>query len=82
MPTGSRSPGRASSRTGRGRPSAAGIDFYDRLVDGLLAKGITPWATLYHWDLPQALEDAGGWPVRDTADRFADYAAIVAERAR
>jgi beta-glucosidase len=52
----------------------AGIDFYSRLVDGLLARGITPVATLYHWDLPQELEDRGGWPERDTALRFAEYA--------
>ncbi|MET0929977.1 MAG: GH1 family beta-glucosidase [Aeromicrobium sp.] len=64
---------------GTGPGHAAGIAFYDRLVDGLLDRGITPWATLYHWDLPEALEQAGGWPVRDTAERFADYAAIVAE---
>ena len=51
-----------------------GLDFYERLVDALLERGITPWATLYHWDLPQTLEDAGGWPARDTAERFADYA--------
>jgi beta-glucosidase len=55
----------------------AGLDFYSRLVDELLAVSITPWLTLYHWDLPQALEDAGGWPARDTALRFADYAADV-----
>ena len=52
----------------------AGADFYSRLVDELLAAGIAPVVTLYHWDLPQELEDAGGWPVRDTALRFADYA--------
>jgi beta-glucosidase len=63
-----------------GAVNAAGLDFYDRLVDRLLAAGIAPWATLYHWDLPQALEDAGGWAARDTAYRFADYAATVAER--
>lgn len=57
--------------------NAAGLDFYSRLVDELLAAGITPWLTLYHWDLPQALEDAGGWPERDTAFRFADYALAV-----
>ncbi len=51
-----------------------GIDFYSRLVDALLERGIAPVATLYHWDLPQSLEDAGGWPVRDTALRFAEYA--------
>jgi beta-glucosidase len=65
---------------GRGPANAAGSAFYDRLVDELLAQGITPWATLYHWDLPQELEDAGGWPARDTAYRFADYAQLVYER--
>src|SRR5690606_35397099 len=53
--------------------------FYRALVDELLARGIEPVATLYHWELPQALEDAGGWPARDTALRFAEYAAVVAE---
>jgi beta-glucosidase len=66
--------------TGTGPVNIAGLDFYDRLVDGLLAAGITPYPTLYHWDLPQPLEDAGGWPVRATALAFADYAAIVADR--
>ncbi|TDC05538.1 beta-glucosidase [Nonomuraea longispora] len=65
---------------GRGKANAAGLDFYDRLVDELMAAGITPYATLYHWDLPQALEDGGGWPVRDTAHHFADYATVVHER--
>ena len=65
---------------GRGPANPAGLDFYDRLVDELLANGIDPWVTLYHWDLPQELEDAGGWPVRDTAYRFADYAALVFAR--
>nr|WP_320773099.1 GH1 family beta-glucosidase [Streptomyces sp. CRN 30] len=64
---------------GKGPVNARGLAFYDRLVDELLDKGITPWATLYHWDLPQELEDAGGWPVRDTAYRFAEYAGIVAD---
>lgn len=64
---------------GTGPVNARGIAFYDRLVDELLAKGITPWATLYHWDLPQALEDAGGWPERDTAYRFAEYAGLAAD---
>ncbi|MCL3837432.1 GH1 family beta-glucosidase [Aeromicrobium duanguangcaii] len=64
---------------GRGRVEPRGLAFYDRLVDGLLEAGVQPWPTLFHWDLPQALEDAGGWPVRDTAERFADYAQIVAE---
>ncbi|MBT2489848.1 beta-glucosidase [Streptomyces sp. ISL-96] len=63
---------------GRGPANARGLAFYDRLVDELLAKDITPWVTLYHWDLPQELEDAGGWPNRDTAYRFAEYAGIAA----
>lgn len=58
---------------GRGRLNPAGLDFYERLVDGLLARGITPYATLYHWDLPQPLADTGGWQVRETADAFAEY---------
>jgi beta-glucosidase len=58
-------------------PNPEGIAFYSRLVDELLAAGITPWLTLYHWDLPQALEDKGGWANRDTAYRFADYAALM-----
>ena len=57
-----------------GAVNQAGLDFYRRLVDELLAADIPPWLTLYHWDLPQALEDAGGWTNRDTAYRFADYA--------
>lgn len=64
---------------GKGPANSAGLDFYRRLVDGLLERGVTPTLTLYHWDLPQALEDAGGWVARDTADRFAEYAAIVAD---
>lgn len=68
--------------TGSGAFNQAGLDFYDRLVDDLLAAGIDPVATMYHWDLPQALEDAGGWPVRDTALRFADYAAKVVDTYR
>jgi beta-galactosidase len=64
--------------TGAGSVNPAGLDFYSRLVDALLEAGIEPAATLYHWDLPQALEDLGGWRSRDTAHRFADYAAIVA----
>jgi beta-glucosidase len=59
---------------GRGPALAAGLDYYRRLVDALLAAGIEPLPTLYHWDLPQALQDRGGWPERDTAGRFADYA--------
>jgi beta-glucosidase len=65
---------------GRGRVNEAGLDFYDRLVDELLEHGIEPFPTLYHWDLPQALEDRGGWPVRDTVEAFVDYAAVVVER--
>jgi beta-glucosidase len=65
---------------GRGPTNVAGLDFYDRLVDGLLAVGIEPYPTLFHWDLPQALEDAGGWPVRATAEAFADYATVVVAR--
>ncbi|HEY4441929.1 MAG TPA: family 1 glycosylhydrolase, partial [Candidatus Elarobacter sp.] len=62
---------------GKGAVERRGLDHYARLVDALLAAGIRPLPTLYHWDLPQALEDAGGWPARDTAARFAEYAAIV-----
>ena len=64
--------------TGRGGPNAAGIAFYDRLVDALLERGIDPVVTLYHWDLPQALEDQGGWGARSTADAFGDYAGQLA----
>lgn len=63
--------------TGSGAINQKGLDFYSRLVDELLDAGIMPKATLFHWDLPQVLQDAGGWPNRDTADRFADYARIV-----
>jgi beta-glucosidase len=63
--------------SGRGRPNARGLDHYRRLVDALNRAGIAPVATLYHWDLPQALEDLGGWTNRDTASRFADYADAV-----
>jgi beta-glucosidase len=62
---------------GSGAVNAKGLAFYDRLVDELLQAGIRPFPTLYHWDLPQALEDAGGWTSRDTADRFAEYAQVV-----
>ncbi|WDZ87675.1 GH1 family beta-glucosidase [Micromonospora cathayae] len=62
---------------GSGAANQEGLDFYRRLIDELLAHGIEPWVTLYHWDLPQELEDAGGWPVRDTAFRFADYAKLA-----
>ncbi|NYI03642.1 GH1 family beta-glucosidase [Allostreptomyces psammosilenae] len=64
---------------GRGPVNPKGLDFYDRLVDALLEAGIAPAVTLYHWDLPQALEDHGGWRVRDTAERFADYTRIVVD---
>jgi beta-glucosidase len=64
---------------GAGAVEQRGLDFYRRLVDELLAAGVTPWLTLYHWDLPQALQDRGGWADRDTAARFADYAAVVHE---
>ncbi|WP_084961099.1 GH1 family beta-glucosidase [Thermoactinospora rubra] len=63
---------------GRGPVNREGLDFYSRLVDALLEAGIAPNLTLYHWDLPQALQDRGGWPARETAERFADYAAVVA----
>src|SRR5205814_839840 len=65
---------------GTGAVNSAGLDFYDRLVDGLLDAGIRPYATLYHWDLPQALQDRGGWPARDTAHALAEYAAVVGAR--
>jgi beta-glucosidase len=64
---------------GSGQVNQAGLGFYERLVDGLLARGITPLLTLYHWDLPQRLEDAGGWLSRDTVDRFVEYAAVIGE---
>jgi len=65
--------------SGRGAVNRAGIDYYARLVDALLDAGVRPFPTLYHWDLPQALEDAGGWPNRDLASRFAEYAALVVQ---
>ncbi|MFB9439245.1 GH1 family beta-glucosidase [Streptomyces showdoensis] len=66
--------------TGAGKTEPRGLDFYDRLVDALLGAGIEPTPTLFHWDLPQALEDEGGWLNRETAHRFGEYAAVVAER--
>ncbi|MEP7382927.1 MAG: family 1 glycosylhydrolase [Gemmatimonadota bacterium] len=63
--------------SGVGALNRAGLGFYERLVDGLLEAGIRPFPTLYHWDLPQALEDSGGWAARDTASRFADYTALM-----
>ncbi len=65
---------------GRGAVNAKGLEFYDRLVDGMLARGLEPWATLYHWDLPQALQDAGGWAERSTIDAFVEYADVVTRR--
>jgi beta-glucosidase len=65
--------------TGRGQVNAKGLDFYKQLVDGLGERGIDPVVTLYHWDLPQALEDAGGWQNRDCANWFAEYAAVMYE---
>lgn len=65
---------------GTGRVNPAGLDFYDRLVDGLLEQGIDPYLTLYHWDLPQALEDRGGWPARQIVDAFVEYATVVGRR--
>ena len=65
---------------GTGTPNAKGLDFYNRLVDELVAAGIAPFPTLYHWDLPQALQDKGGWQSRDTVKAFADYAGYMAEK--
>jgi len=64
---------------GRGRPNPTGLDFYRQLVNSMLERGIVPMLTLYHWDLPQALQDRGGWADRDTAKRFADFAEITAQ---
>jgi len=66
--------------SGSGKPNEAGLDFYDSLVDALLEAGLRPFPTLYHWDLPQTLQDQGGWSERDTAAHFKDYAAIMARR--
>ncbi len=63
--------------SGRGEVNQAGLDFYSRLVDGLLEAGITPFVTLYHWDLPQGLQDEGGWAARSTAEAFVEYAGVV-----
>jgi beta-glucosidase len=65
---------------GRGAVNQQGLDFYDRLTDKLLEAGIQPYATLYHWDLPQALEDRGGWTNRETAEAYAEYADVVSRR--
>src|SRR5215216_633361 len=64
---------------GRGALNRKGVRFYRRLVEGLLERGIEPAPTLYHWDLPQALQDGGGWAARDTVERFAEYARLMAE---
>jgi beta-glucosidase len=66
--------------TGRGQVNEKGMGFYERLVDGLLERDITPWLTLYHWDLPQALEDLGGWTARDTVHAFEEYTHLMSER--
>lgn len=66
--------------TGRGAVNPKGLDFYDRLMDSMLEHGITPWVTMFHWDLPQALEQLGGWRVRVTSDAFAQYAQIIVKR--
>ena len=65
---------------GDGAPNPKGLEFYDRLIDALLENGVTPWITLYHWDLPQALEDRGGWRVRATPQAFGRYAQLVVQR--
>jgi beta-glucosidase len=65
---------------GEGEPVEAGLDFYDRLVDALLEAGIDPWVTLYHWDLPQTLQDHGGWPARRTVDSFVRFTDIMSRR--
>jgi beta-glucosidase len=65
---------------GTGKVNAPGLDFYDRLVDGLLARGIEPFPTLFHYDLPLALHEKGGWPERDTASAFGEYARVLADR--
>ena len=62
---------------GTGEPSSEGLAFYRRLIDGLQERGIEPWPTLYHWDLPQALQDRGGWASRETVDAFREYAAVA-----
>src|SRR6516162_8246554 len=66
--------------SGGGAVEQRGLDFYERLVDGLIANGVAPWLCLYHWDLPQALQEKGGWLNRDTSPAFADYARVVARR--
>ncbi len=78
--TASRSPGRRVQPNGRGPVNQAGLAFYDRWSMNCSTRGIRPVLTLYHWDLPQELEDAGGWVNRETASRFAEYAGLVAAR--
>lgn len=65
---------------GKGQPNEAGLAFYDRLIDAILSAGIEPWLCLYHWDLPQAIDDRGGWTTRDSVGWFADYASLIADR--
>jgi beta-glucosidase len=65
---------------GRGQPNAKGLEFYDRLIDAVMSVDVEPWVCLYHWDLPQALEDRGGWQNRDVASWFADYAHLTVRR--
>jgi beta-glucosidase len=65
---------------GRGTPNPEGLDFYDRLVDGMLERGLKPFQTLYHWEMPSALADLGGWTNRDTAFHFADFAEVITRR--
>lgn len=65
---------------GKGATNEAGLDYYERMVDGLLARGIKPMLTLYHWDLPQALQEEGGWAARETTEHFGDYVTLVARR--
>ncbi|HKY54902.1 MAG TPA: family 1 glycosylhydrolase, partial [Anaerolineales bacterium] len=64
---------------GRGKINQKGLDFYSKLVDGLLAADIIPFITLYHWDLPQALQDEGGWEVRSTAEAFVEYTEAISK---
>jgi beta-glucosidase len=63
-----------------GKPNEKGVDFYSRLVDGMLERGLQPWATLYHWDLPQHLQERGGWESRETVDRFLEFADVMSRR--
>jgi beta-glucosidase len=65
---------------GRGFIEQRGLDFYERIVDRLIARGVTPWVCLYHWDLPQAVQDEGGWLSRDTCAKFVDYAQVLSKR--